>query len=1255
VGKKKSPPQYIEAIDFLIGSNPIEGILQGWLNADRYPLNFTSQVFAGHNPGGASSVTITDAEFYFVIAVTYGFHFVGTFSDYGGPIAVPYDVTCELPLWNAVQHGPDLLSAGASKYYPWVYKWAPSDGNVVTLPFTPLAGPPWLGTYTGNCTVYYAQLSAAIKHHSPSNRMCLTFEPVLGDGAEYSDAGLSSQQILYPEYAGAGSPDFDLGTAGVIPSTSLEIKGSFARFHPRGDADFCDMIEDIIKSGMLQVGSQLGLIQRGVNLNGLPGPIQTGRISGNFGSALTPLTYYQPSAAGNQLVAIGNYLSGGPSATTISDTAGNSWTPIIVPANNRSVWTATSVGSAANNVVTLNNLSGGIRAAYILEMDQGSTVLDNYSVFSGSAGTQIRGSLVVSGASTYVLAVLFADDSFTSPPQWTEVFPRDQNDSIWSQIVAKPGTVTFKIPVYGGGANWTLVLIAYKAAQPVPYPAALGNIVDQDSLELVRNQCWAAGLIGSLVMDSQKTAIDWLKEIYQCADAAPVWSGFVLKSIPRSEVSAAGNGRIYIAPTAPVFNLTESDMIGDPKNPLWTIERKAQVDTNNILQVQYFDRNSDYNQSLAAEPLAGAIALYGPRKEDPVTLPEIQDPLVARKILSVEVRRRTLLRNVYKGTAMAKWAPLEAMDVGTINESKLGLSKFPVRIVSVKENDKYELEIEAEPFFYGCNAPDVLTVTAAAPYQPSTGGDPGQVNTPIIFEPVPRLMAQQNQAQIWCVVSGSSANYGGCYVLLSTDGGNSYNPVGMINGNAVTGITTADWPIAADPDTANNLPVDLTESLGSLLSYQTSDRDNFTYPCYVAGGTACIPYELMTYNLAVLTATNKYTLTATGTGNELRRAVFGAPQVGTGVDHPNGSRFAFLNPAGIGIFKINMDPLWAGKTLHFKFLAFNTFVNNEVAQSDATDYTYTPNGCPAANQNPNNSIYQIIGGALTQPTPTTLAMAQATAVSPSGSVNYNARNAGNTASFTIPAPTVPTTYYVTIADPGFLGDIGSAITRLATASTSNALVGVAGNVFIGSIVALPAGGSTITSPGGTPGITTSGLALMSDVQNEKYVYAEDTGAANAYVATLVPVPPAYTEGMGVVLEVANANSGASTLNLTGPSGLLGAKAIKKITGSGLADLASGDFSVGQIVYLKYDGTVFQVISQLPTSGGGTPFGETLSVGTSSIATLSHTPNPASFLQLTRNGVVQQVGIGNDFTLSGTTITLAVAGLVTDIFQAFYIY
>lgn len=77
-----------------------------------------------------------------------------------------------------------------------------------------------------------------------------------------------------------------------------------------------------------------------------------------------------------------------------------------------------------------------------------------------------------------------------------------------------------------------------------------------------------------------------------------------------------------------------------------------------------------------------------------------------------------------------------------------------------------------------------------------------------------------------------------------------------------------------------------------------------------------------------------------------------------------------------------------------------------------------------------------------------------------------------------------------------------------------------------------------------------------------------TGSANAYVVTPAQALTAYVTGERYSFRANFTNTGTATLNLSA----LGAKAIKKMTAAGKADLASGDIQSGQPVTVEYDGT-----------------------------------------------------------------------------------
>jgi len=95
-------------------------------------------------------------------------------------------------------------------------------------------------------------------------------------------------------------------------------------------------------------------------------------------------------------------------------------------------------------------------------------------------------------------------------------------------------------------------------------------------------------------------------------------------------------------------------------------------------------------------------------------------------------------------------------------------------------------------------------------------------------------------------------------------------------------------------------------------------------------------------------------------------------------------------------------------------------------------------------------------------------------------------------------------------------------------------------------------------------------------------YAADAEATDTYAITLSPVPAAYTTGMVVRFKANTVNTGAATLNVNS----LGAKTIVKNFNVTLAD---GDIKANQIVEVIYDGTNFQLLSQISNVFGNNPY------------------------------------------------------------------
>lgn len=78
------------------------------------------------------------------------------------------------------------------------------------------------------------------------------------------------------------------------------------------------------------------------------------------------------------------------------------------------------------------------------------------------------------------------------------------------------------------------------------------------------------------------------------------------------------------------------------------------------------------------------------------------------------------------------------------------------------------------------------------------------------------------------------------------------------------------------------------------------------------------------------------------------------------------------------------------------------------------------------------------------------------------------------------------------------------------------------------------GGFSSTAPAGDSSTKNATTAFVqTTIQNAASIYAQDSGAANAYAVTLSPAPTALVDGMMVSMSAKSANTGPSTLNVNG--------------------------------------------------------------------------------------------------------------------------
>ena len=472
-----------------------------------------------------------------------------------------------------------------------------------------------------------------------------------------------------------------------------------------------------------------------------------------------------------------------------------------------------------------------------------------------------------------------------------------------------------------------------------------GNLAD---LSLYSTYCQATGILLSPLLDTQQEAQQHLSDIVKITNSAIVWSGGLLKIIPYGDQPIAGNGTVYTPNTTLAYSLGEDDFIvqesavgtnsgvtaggpvlrsgsgpvtgGFSDDPVH-IARSTPADASNSIQLECLDRSNDYNTAIVEAFDQGAIDLYGIRRDSSLKARTIVDPANVGPIVAQLLLQRALLfRNTYTFKLGWRYCLLEPMDLVEITDARLGASALTVRITAVEEDDEGTLSITAEDFFGGYSTAALYPTQSSAGYVPNWSSPPGDINTPIIFEPPAGLLT--GGLQIWVALSGGSS-WGGAQVWISSDG-DSYAFAGMVTSPAAQGTLIASLPSHSSPDTTNILSVDLTESLGQLISVSATDAANLITLCYVGG-------ELLSYQAAMLTATSKYNLTM------LYRGVYGT----TITEHPAGTQFARLD-GSVGRFSYPND--YIGQTLYLKFPSLNIVGGGLQSLASVPAYSYTVQG-----------------------------------------------------------------------------------------------------------------------------------------------------------------------------------------------------------------------------------------------------------------------------------------------------------------------
>jgi hypothetical protein len=157
--------------------------------------------------------------------------------------------------------------------------------------------------------------------------------------------------------------------------------------------------------------------------------------------------------------------------------------------------------------------------------------------------------------------------------------------------------------------------------------------------------------------------------------------------------------------------------------------------------------------------------------------------------------------------------------------------------------------------------------------------------------------------------------------------------------------------------------------------------------------------------------------------------------------------------------------------------------------------------------------------------------------------------------------------------------------------------------------------------------------LAQAIRRSAFIYVVDTGSANNIAISPLRAPTSYSAGLAYEVKVAVANTGATTVNVSG----LGARALVRMNGQ---PLVAGDLATAGIALIVYDGVQFQLLTsaaQFISEASLVHYGVDTGAADAYVATV--TPGISSY----SNGLLCEIAIAH--TNTGAS-TIALNGLAT---------
>lgn len=438
----------------------------------------------------------------------------------------------------------------------------------------------------------------------------------------------------------------------------------------------------------------------------------------------------------------------------------------------------------------------------------------------------------------------------------------------------------------------------------------LGNYVDIPSLKNYASYCKNADLLISTYNDAfsnQKKAQEVIAELLELTNTYMFWSVDRFKFVPRDDIPRG----TWKPNTEIIYDIDADELISQGGAPV-VFKRKDSTEIYNYVTVNFLNRANDYEEESVSFQDIASIKTYGVRSVS-YDAKWLHTKERALKYAQMKTRLAQTECNQYTLKLPWKYCRLEPGDLIRITDDAIGIKGQVAMVSEVTEASNGLITVTALQRAPGDYSEAKYKVDNKYQYQ-DFNVNPGDTATPLFIIPPSDLVASSSGCELWIALHGNSEDWGGCDVYVSTkDGDYSYN--GTHGVSSVYGWLVSD--LSYDGDSVD-IELDNPRAV-ELLTGSAQDAKDGNTLIWING-------ECMSYSLATLEGSNIYTLSG------LVRAQCGTKQA----EHHYDDDVAILDG---NIYPVSLPKSYIGKTLYFKFPAFNAFKANGQDLADVDCYT----------------------------------------------------------------------------------------------------------------------------------------------------------------------------------------------------------------------------------------------------------------------------------------------------------------------------